>query len=78
MSTGYDFDFNAVRDETGRALEGPFKHLRVLERRMQYLGQRIDKGRREGKVLSHDQHEHEALEWAISAIYQWVDLPKEE
>lgn len=73
-----DYDFDAVRDETGRALEGPFKHLRVMERRLQFLKRRIEAGTKQGKVLSHDRHEVEALEWAIDAIYRDVKLPEKE
>ncbi len=67
-----------VRDEAGHVLHGPFKHLRVLERRMRYLDQRIQRGIREGKNLTHDEHEKEALQWAIDMIFQWVDLPEQE
>lgn len=69
---------DAVRDETGRALEGPYKHLRVLERRASYLKRRIEQGRREGKNLSHDQHEVDALEWAINIVYTHDVLPEKE
>ena len=68
-------DPDTVRDESGHALEGPYKHLRVLERRMIYLNKRIDRARQEGKILTHDQHESDALKWAIDTIYQWVELP---
>lgn len=78
MTDDFDITDSAVRDETGRALEGPYKHLRVLERRMGYLKKRIQRGIQEGRVLTHDQHEVDALEWAIDAIYEWVSLPEEE
>lgn len=67
-----------VRDDAGFVLSGPFKHIRVLERRMRYLEQRIQRGIREGKNLTHDQHEVDAIKWAIDSIYQWVDLPERE
>lgn len=67
-----------VRDEAGHVLEGPYKHLRVLERRKSYLLKRIDQAAREGKDLSHDRHEAEAIEWAINTIYEWVELPEDE
>lgn len=67
-----------VRDEAGHVLQGPYKHLRVMERRKEYLRKRIDEAARAGKTLSHDQHEVDALEWAITTIYEWVDLPEVE
>lgn len=67
-----------VRDETGRVLDGPYKHIRVLERRMNFLHQRIERGKKDGKNLSHDEHEREALEWAINAVYTHVPLPEKE
>lgn len=73
-----NYDLDAVRDETGRVLQGPYKHLRVLERRMGYLQKRIQRGISEGKTLTHDAHEAEALEWALDTIYEWVELPKDE
>lgn len=76
--TGLNYDHTAVRDETGRVLEGPYKHLRVLERRMHYLQKRIQRGIQEGKTLTYDEQEAEALEWALNTIYEWVELPKEE
>lgn len=72
-----NYDMDAIRDETGRVLEGPYKHLRVLERRMIYLSKRIQRGIQEGKTLTHDQHEHDALVWAVDAIYEWVNLPED-
>lgn len=71
-------NIDAVRDESGRVLEGPYKHLRVLDRRMKYLQGRVEKGEREGKMLTHDRHEMEALQWAVDVIYRWVDLPEKE
>ncbi len=76
MDKNYDMD--AVRDETGRVLEGPFKHLRVLERRCAFLKKRIKRADQEGRVLSHDQHEADALDWAIDVVYTHDVLPQEE
>lgn len=67
-----------VRDEAGHVLEGPFRHLRVLERRKDYLIKRVQRAAKDGVDLSHDRHEVEALEWAIDAVYQHVDLPERE
>lgn len=64
-----------VRDHSGRVLEGPHKHMRILERRKVYLDGRVEKGRRDGKDLMYDEMERDALEWAIQAIYDWVELP---
>lgn len=61
-------ELDVVRDETGRELEGSFKHIRVLERRKLFLGKRIQHGVREGREMTHDVHEFEALEWAIEQI----------
>lgn len=71
-------ELDAVRDETGRVLEGPYKHLHVLERRKGYLERRIEQGKREGKNLSHDQHEVDALDWAINVVYTSDVLPEKE
>ena len=76
MATEHELD--AVRDESGHVLEGPYKHLRVLERRKAYLNKRIDEAARQGKNLTHDRHEAEALDWAIGTIYDWVSLPEKE
>lgn len=67
-----DYDVDAVRDGTGRVLEGPHKHLRVLERRMSFLTKRIAKGAQEGKSLTHDEHERDALEWAVEQLDEIV------
>lgn len=69
---------DVVRDETGRELEGPYKHLHVLERRLKFLQGRIERGKQDGRNLSHDEHEADALEWAVGAIYQHVPLPEKE
>lgn len=71
-------ELDVVRDESGHVLEGPYKHLRVMERRKDYLLKRIDEASKQGKNLTHDRHEAEALEWAIDTIYQWVTLPDAE
>lgn len=60
-----NYDPDTVRDPTGRELEGGEKHLAVLDRRARFLQSRIERGKRDGKNLTHDVHEMEALEWAI-------------
>lgn len=76
-TTSAMFDPDAVRDATGRVLEGPNKHLQVLERRMHYLDKRIQRGIQEGKTLTYDVLEKDALEWALATIYERVDLPED-
>ena len=58
-------NYDTVRDPTGRELEGAEKHLAVLDRRARFLQSRIERGKRDGKNLTHDVYEMEALEWAI-------------
>lgn len=69
-----DFDMthplDEVRDETGRVLDGLDKHMQVLERRRLYLSRRVEEARRIGKNLSHDEHECDALEWALDQLYK--------
>lgn len=70
---------DAVRDESGHVLEGPYKHLRVMERRKDFLLRRVNQAAKDqGKNLTHDRHEAEALEWAINVIYQSGMLPERE
>lgn len=63
----YDDD---VRDATGRPLDGPDKHMRILERRKKYLDRRIERAKDEGKELMYDAYERDALDWAIRELEQ--------
>lgn len=71
-------ELDLVRDEAGHVLEGPFKHLRVMERRKNFLIKRVMEAAQRGIDLSHDRNEAEALEWAINVIYQSGMLPERE
>jgi hypothetical protein len=53
-----------------------YRHLEVLERRIDWLGQRIAFRNRVGKETTHDVDEIQALKWAVQTIYDWVELPK--
>lgn len=68
-----EYDLDAVRDATGRVLEGPEKHMQVLERRKHYLKRRIQRGEQEGKTLTYDVQEAEAIEWALDVLYGLQD-----
>ena len=71
-------ELDVVRDEAGHVLEGPFKHLRVMERRKNFLLRRVNEAAKKGSDLTHDRHEAEALEWAINLVYQSGMLPERE
>lgn len=61
-------ELDVVRDGTGRELEGSNKHIQVLERRRLYLSQRVASGHRDGKNMAHDEHEVQALDWALEQL----------
>lgn len=61
-------ELDVVRDGTGRELEGSNKHIQVLERRRLYLSKRVADGQRDGKNMAHDEHEVQALEWALDLL----------
>lgn len=52
----------------------PHDHAKVLRRRARWLAKRVDAAKTNGFILTHDVAEHDALEWALSVLEQWVDL----
>lgn len=63
-----NYDIDAPRGPDGSILEGPDKHLQVLERRGAFLLRRIKQGEVEGKTMAHDKHELEAVNWAVDEL----------
>lgn len=53
-------------------------HVRVLERRMEWLEVRIKKARKEHYPAHFDISERDALRWCLDTVKQWVDLPNED
>lgn len=68
-----NYDLSAVRDPSGRVLEGAEKHVAVLQRRANYLRTRIDRGRRDGKDMTYDEQELDALVWAIRELDDFAE-----
>lgn len=53
-------------------------HVRVIERRIEWLEKRI-KHAAKAKYSSHyDRSERDALVWLLETVKQWVDLPNED
>lgn len=72
------YDIDAVRDTTGRVLDGAEKHIAILERRVQFLVRRIKRVERDQHSALHDRQELEAINWALGELYEIVDHAKDD
>lgn len=52
--------------------------MRVLERRIEWLDERIKHARKSKFNAKFDIAERDALRWALETIKQWIDLPNED
>lgn len=50
-------------------------HVRVLERRIEWLDKKIKHAKSHSYVSHFDISERDALRWALETIKNWVDLP---
>lgn len=50
-------------------------HVRVLERRIEWLDTKIKKAKKLHYPSHFDISERDALRWALETIRNWVDLP---
>ena len=53
-------------------------HVRVLERRIEWLETKIKQARKEKYPCHYDISERDALRWALETVKQWIDLPNED
>jgi hypothetical protein len=53
-------------------------HVRVLERRIEWLDDRIKTARRSKYNPKFDVAERDALRWALETVKNWIDLPNED
>jgi hypothetical protein len=53
-------------------------HVRVLERRIEWLDERIKLARRGKRNPKFDIAERDALRWALETVKNWIDLPNED
>lgn len=44
------------------------KYIDTLVKRMEYLKERIEQNRRIGRPTSFDEHEHNAVQWALAKL----------
>lgn len=60
------------------AEQQPIHHVRILERRIEWLEERIKKAKRAGYPAHFDVSERDALRWALETVKMWVDIPNVE
>lgn len=53
-------------------------NIRILERRIEWLDEKIKKAKKSKYSAHFDISERDALRWAIETIKNWVDLPNVE
>lgn len=56
----------------------PFDHVRIIERRIEWLEVRIKAAKKAGRNAHFDISERDALRWALETVRNWVDIPNVE
>lgn len=54
----------------------PDENVRVIERRIDWLNQRIKAARKHNRNPHFDLTERDALQWALDTVTEWIDIPK--
>jgi hypothetical protein len=53
----------------------PLDNVRIIERRIEWLEERIKEAKRKHYSPKFDVSERDALLWALDTIKQWIDIP---
>ena len=53
-------------------------HVRVIERRIEWLEERIKTAKLHKRNPKFDVAERDALRWALETVKSWIDLPNED
>lgn len=56
----------------------PRDHLRIINRRIDWLERRIKEARREKRQAHFDMSERDALKWMVEQVRMWVDIPDDD
>ena len=56
----------------------PLDNVRIIERRIEWLEERIRVAKRSKRNPIFDVSERDALRWALETIKSWVELPNED
>lgn len=68
----------AKKDHGGREETSPTDHVRIIERRIEWLENRIRWAKRDKYPAHYDISERDALRWALETVKSWIDLPNVE
>jgi hypothetical protein len=60
------------------AEQQPIHHVRIIERRIEWLEERIKLAKRAHRNAHFDISERDALRWALDTCKSWVDIPNVE
>lgn len=56
----------------------PRDHIRIINRRIDWLNKRIKEARNERRHAHFDISERDALKWLVEEVRKWVDIPDDD